>query len=180
MKKITIIFSFFLISVFSVGSYFLHKLYLKNYKKEFKSYVFKYKKESAFTIIDINLGELYINSIAITWEDDNKEVIYQGILYDIVSIEISVRKIRLTVVSDKQEMELKKQFASAYDINSNSTTKNPFDLLKNFFALKYIVNNSEIEFNNSIANYVSPNTYLLFQIKTMVIYQETPPPDFCI
>lgn len=169
-----------MISVFSVGSYFLHQVFLKNYKKEFKSYIFEHKKETAFTTISINPSELYINSTSITWEDENKEIIYKGMLYDIVSVSKAGSKITVTVVSDTQEMELKKQFASIYDINSNTSTKHPFELLKNFFALKYLVSNTLIEFNNSVIKCVSPNSYLLSQIPTIVIHQETPPPEFCI
>jgi hypothetical protein len=180
LKKIMIIFSFVLISVFSVGSYFLHLFYLENYKQDFKEYILKNKKETAFTIINIDSNELYVNSALIIWEDDNEEVVYKGILYDIVHIEKVGNRITLSVVSDKQETELKKQFASVYDINSGTTTKHPFELLKNFFALKYIVYNTSFEFGNSALKCVSPDTQISFQITTMVISQETPPPDFCI
>lgn len=178
MKKITIIFSFVLISIFSVGSYFLHLIYLGNYKQDFKEYILKNKKETAFTIININSNELYTNSSTITWEDDNKEVVYKGILYDILSLEKSGSIITLKVVSDKQEVELKKQFASIFNVNSNKSTKGPFNLLKNFFSLKYVVNNIFIEFNNPTLNCVSFNTPLTFHLTNMVIHQETPPPDF--
>lgn len=180
MKKATIIFSFLLISIFSVGSYFLHLIYLKNYKKDFKEYILKNNKEIAFTTININSGELYTNSTSLIWEDDNKEVIYKGKLYDILSIEKVGSIIKLKIVSDQQETGLKKQFASVYDINSSTTTKHPFNLLKTFFALKYVVNSPYFEFNIPLLNCVSPNTNQSFHITTMVIHQETPPPDFCI
>ena len=83
LKKATIIFSFILITVFSAGSYFLHQLYLKSYKKDFKAYISKYKEQSAFSTITINPSELYANSKTITWEDEFKEVIYNGVLYDV-------------------------------------------------------------------------------------------------
>lgn len=180
MKKTTIIFSFILISVFSAGSYFLHLFYLENCKEDFKEYILKNKKETNLTVINLNFNELYTNSTTIIWEDDNKEVIYKDVLYDIVSIKKIGNIITLTVVSDQQEMELKKQFAAVYDVNSNTTTKHPFELLKNFFALRYIVNNTTIDFTNTALKCVSPNTQMSFQITTMVISQETPPPDFCI
>jgi len=169
-----------LISVFSTGSYFLHLVYLGNYKKEFKEYILKNKKETAFTTIHINLNELYANSASLTWEDENKEIIYKGTLYDILSIEKVGFVVTLKVVSDKQEMELNKQFASVYDINSSTTTKHPFELLKKFFALKYIIHNTSFEFNSSLIPCISPNTNLSFKIATVLIPQETPPPDFCI
>lgn len=169
-----------MISVLTSGSYFLHRAYLKNYKKEFKSYISKHKKETTFTVININSNELYVNSTSINWEDDNKEVVYKGILYDIVSVQKVGTIITLTVVSDQQEMELKKQFASIYDVNSKTTTKHPLELLKNFFALKYVINDSDIQFNNTTSSCPSLISNLLFQITTMFLSQEAPPPDFCI
>ncbi len=115
------------------------------------------------------------------WEDDNQEIVYQGVLYDIISIKQFGVYVSLSVVSDMQEMELKSQFAALFNSSSNNNkTKAPLELLKNFFAFKYIVDNSLIEFKNSPPKSSSPNTELLFQITEIVIQQETPPPDFCI
>ena len=181
MKKLTIIFAFILIAVFSVGSYFIHQVYLKNYKKEFRSYLFCHKKEKVFTNITIHQNQLYKNSATIIWEDENKEIVYKGVLYDIIIIRQSGVNITLSVVSDKQEMELKNQFAALFNISANNNkTKGPLELLKKFFAFKYIVDNSLIEFKNSALKSSSPNTELLFQITEMFIQKETPPPDFCI
>jgi hypothetical protein len=178
LKKTALILSVMLIVVFSTGSFFVYKCFLQSYKKEFKSYISLNKKTTATTIIKINPSQLFTNSNTITWEDENKEVIYNGILYDIVYIENKKGKVYLTVVSDFQETELKKQFASIYSVNSNSSTKNPFDLLKQFLALKTIFQNSETYINPfpikcfSIKNYST-----LFKLQTIVLNQETPPPD---
>ncbi len=181
MKKLTVIFSFILIAVFSVGSFFIHQVYLNKYKQEFRSYLFSHKNETIFTNITILQNQLYKNSATIIWEDENKEIVYKGVLYDILSIKQFGVYVRLSVVSDKQEMALKNQFAALFNVSANNNkTKAPLELLKNFFAFKYIVNNSLIEFNNPIIKSCSPNTELLFQITEMVIQQETPPPDFCI
>lgn len=181
MKKLTVIFAFILIAVFSVGSFFIHQVYLNKYKQEFRSYLFSNKKETVFTNITIHKGQLYKNSSSIMWEDDNQEIVYQGVLYDIINIRQSGVNIALSVVSDNQEMELKNQFAAFFNCSSNNNkTKAPLELLKNFFAFKYIVDNSLIGFKNSPPKSSSPNTELLFQITEMVIQQETPPPDFCI
>ena len=181
MKNLAVIFSFILIVVFSVGSFFIHQVYLNKYKQEFRSYLFSNKKETAFTNITIHKNQLYKNSSSIMWEDDNQEIVYQGVLYDIISIKQFGVYVRLSVVSDKQEMELKNQFAALFNSSSNNNkTKAPLELLKNFFAFKYIVNNSLMEFKNSTIKRCSPNTKLLFQITEVVIQQETPPPDFCI
>lgn len=180
MKKISIIFSFFLITIFSIGSFFIHKSYLKSYKKEFKSFVFENKTQSNYSVININPSELYTNSKTIIWEDENKEVVYKGVLYDIVCIKIIGVRVELTVVSDEQEMELKKQFASLYDINSRDTTKKPFDLLKNFFALKYVTVKTMLNLKNSESFLKTIYTYPSFQISQGFTFQISPPPDFCI
>jgi hypothetical protein len=178
LKKATIIFSFILITVFSVGSYFLHQLYLKSYKKEFKAYISKYKQRSAFSTITINPSELYINSANIIWEDEYKEVIYNGVLYDVVSVKGKGLTIVLTVVSDHQEMELKKEFASLFDVSSNQKTKGPFDLLKNFMALKYLAANSDFCFNNCVFSLDNLASFKSIQINSPVINLDTPPPQF--
>ena len=180
MKRVSIIFSFILITVFSTGSFFLHKSYLKSYKKEFKSFIFKNKKKANYSTIKINPSELYTNSKTIIWEDENKEVIYKGVLYDIVCMKTIGVKVELTVVSDEQEMKLKKQFASLFDIDSNKTTKDPFDLLKSFFALKYIATSSSANICNYELVLNTTHTYRVFKISKGFNSQTNPPPNFCI
>ena len=180
MKKVSIIFSFILITVFSTGSFFLHKSYLKSYKKEFKSFVFKNKKKANYSTIRINPSELYTNSKTIVWEDENKEVIYKGVLYDIVCIKTIGVKVELTVVSDEQEMKLKKQFASLFDVDSNKTTKDPFNLLKSFFALKYIATSSSVDTNNPEFMLNQAHIYNILKISKGFTSQSNPPPNFCI
>lgn len=160
-----------------MGSYLLHQLYLKNYKKEFKSYIKTHKEQSAFSTITIYPSELYKNSANIIWEDEYKEVVYKGVLYDVVSVKGKGLTVELTVVSDHQEMELKKEFASLYDVNTAEKTKGPFNLLKNFFALKYLAPCSDFSFHNvvfSLGNLVSFQT---IKIKSAIICLETPPPQ---
>jgi hypothetical protein len=178
LKKLAIIFSFILVSLFSVGSYFLHQIYLKGYKKEFKAYISKQKTKSDFSTITINPSELYTNSTRIIWEDEFKEVVYKGVLYDVVCIKGKGLTVELTVVSDYQEMELKREFASLYDISSQEKTKGPFDLLKNFFALKYLVASSDIYFNNCVFSIGKIVSFQTVQINSIVINLETPPPQF--
>jgi hypothetical protein len=178
LKKLTIIVSFILISLFSVGSYFLHQIYLKGYKKEFKTYISQHKEQSDFSTVTINPSQVYNNSAQIIWEDEYTEVIYEGILYDVVSVNGKGLTVELTLVSDYQEMELKRRFTSFYDISSSENTKKPFDLLKNIFALKYIVHSICFDLNNIT---FTGNTFVKtpdFLIINRVISIHTPPPDF--
>ena len=177
MKKITIIITLFLVTVLSTGSYVMSKLYLKSYKKDFKAYVFINKKIISHTKIEIKKNQLYKNSRNLVWEDENKEIVYYGNLYDIVEIETIEDKVFLTVVSDKEEMELKKQFASIYNENDLKKSSPPAKLLKQLLSLKCVCNNDNFEFKND--TYVIP----FFQIKIFVtqkgyLFVETPPPIF--
>ncbi len=179
MKKTVLILSVMLIVVFSTGSFFMYKCFLRSYKKEFKSYISLNKKTTATTIIKINPSELFTNSNNIIWEDENKEVIYKDVLYDIIHIENKNGKVYLTAVSDFQETELKKQFTSIYSVNSHTSTKNPFDLLKQFLALKTIIHNLESRLELFPLNCFSiKNNASLCKLQTIVLNQETPPPDF--
>ncbi|MES2762768.1 MAG: hypothetical protein V4677_11195 [Bacteroidota bacterium] len=153
---------------------------MQNYKKEFKSYAFNNKNKAAFATIRINPSELYTNSANIIWVDENKEIIYKGILYDVVSVKGKGLSVELTLVSDDQEMKLKADFAKMYDVDSRKTTKFPFELLKHFLALKYIVHVTDLNLNNSVIDrnvfFASP----VFFITNRVIAQDAPPPDFFV
>jgi len=156
----------------------MHKCYLKSYKKEFKSFISQNKVHTHYSTIKINPSELYTNSKTIIWEDENKEIFYKGILYDIISIKTIGTKVELTAVSDEQEMELKKQFASQYDINSNKTTKEPFNLLKSFFTLKYIAPSIKIDIKNSESILKTSYTYSIIKTSQGFISKTNPPPNF--
>lgn len=172
-----IICCFILITVFSTGSYFIHLGYLKSYKKEFKSFIFHNKEKTTRTVLLIHPSELYTNSSVIIWEDENKEIIYKGILYDILQIKNAGKKVALTVVSDKREMNLKNQFVATFDSESNKTTKIPFKLLKNFLALQYLVVDSNISFAINELNlslFYSSKVFYLFPVYLLM---DTPPPD---
>ncbi len=161
-----------------MGSFFLHQAYLKSYKKEFKEYLKTNKQNTNFSTITIFPSELYTNSKRIEWEDEFKEVVYQGTLYDVVKVSGKGLVVELTVVSDHQEMKLKKQFAEEYDLNSKSPTKNPFELLKSFFSLKYLANNCDFSFDNSVLCFDKYVSFQKLQINLVVINFDTPPPQF--
>lgn len=180
MKKITVICSFILITVFSTGASLMHLYYLKSYKKEFKLFLKQNKERNNQSIIYINPSELYTNSAKITWEDENKEVLYKGVLYDIIEIKNAGIKVALIAVSDDQEMFLKKEFAELFDLNSHDKTRNSGHLLKNFFSLKCVI--SQPEQNCFVHNEFSHNwkSTFAFKILTISISKESPPPELCI
>jgi hypothetical protein len=75
-------------------------------------------------------------------------------------------------------MELKKEFASLFDVSSNEKTKSPFELLKNFMALKYLATNSDFSFSNCVFSLDNLASFKNTQINSPVINLDTPPPQF--
>jgi hypothetical protein len=180
LKTAAVIFSFTLIILFSVGNYVFYSAYITSYKKEFKHYISTHKENTGVTTVTINPSDLYCNSARITWEDDNKEIVHEGVLYDIVSIGSGGLTVELTVVSDKQEMELKNQFASIYDVSSGKATKNPLHLLKAFLALKFVPAADNMELNNPGEHYAFRYPHRSFLVVNKIISIETPPPDLSL
>lgn len=166
--------------MFSAAGYLIHKCYLNSYKKEFKSFTFANQKKISTAVLLINPSELYTNSCNIIWEDENREVIYKGVLYDIIRIENRGLKIALVAVSDTQETSLKKQFAELFNINTRESSKNPFHNLKSFFSLKCVI--CQADFDLGITCFLRPQSYYTdsFLISTVFLAQETPPPDFTL
>lgn len=161
----------------SSGTYIMSKLYLKSYKKDFKSYVFKNKKIISFTKIEIRKKQLYQNSKNLVWEDENKEIVYFGNLYDIVSIDINDENVVLTVVSDKKELELKKQFASIYTDENYKNSSQPIKLLKQLLSLKCIFSNTDYHFK-CLNNDITFCSTKVFNIQKGYVTNENPPPSF--
>jgi hypothetical protein len=132
------------------------------------------------TILNISPSELYCNSTSLVWEDNDKEVVYKNTLYDVLSIKGNGFTVELMVVSDGQEMELKHQFASLYEVSSHKATKNPLNLLKVFFALKFIPASADIEFNNPDEHGSSFYPAQSFVLVNETIAKDGPPPDLFI
>ena len=156
----------------------MHLSYLHSYKKEFKSFIKSNRVSTAKQTITMAAKQLYVNSSNITWEDENQEMIINGVLYDVLDIKMNYSTALITLVSDKQELELKKQFASLYDFSKNK--KEPCPVLKSFFSLKSVLNSSDFEFKNHVSQMAK--TYLDSIFKTVTVYysQETPPPNLLV
>lgn len=179
LKKTVTIILFSLISIFSCGSYLIYKSYLYSYKSDFKAYINTNKKDIKLSTILISPSELYVNSKTIIWEDENKEVIHQGVLYDIVSIKNQNGKVVLFALSDCKEQEFKKQFAENFNESSSKSTGNTLKLLKQFLALKYVSSDASLVFNNtSILNEYKRGS--CFKPEPVFISTETLPPNLFV
>src|SRR6201988_4861 len=103
LKKSVNILLLIIISILSCSTFFIYKTYLHAYKSEVRSFINQGVDTNCTSIISINPSDLYVSTNNITWEDENKEVIYRGTLYDVVSVKNENGKVILTVISDSQE-----------------------------------------------------------------------------
>lgn len=176
MKKVVIIFTSILISVFSVGSFLIYTCYLHSYHRAYQSFAIQQSSNTNITKIFINPSQLYSDSETITWEDGNNEINMDGILYDIISISSEKGKVVLTVLSDYQETEMKKEFASTYDVNSSKSSSTPIKLLKQFLSLKFL-NGNDFSLNEFISvGFQSLYNKYKFNLTNVFLSLETPPP----
>ena len=89
LKKIAVIFTFVFISILSTGSFFVFSGFISQYQTDYQAYIQKEKSKINTSEILINPSQLYINSAKVSWEDDNKELVVDGVLYDVVSITVN-------------------------------------------------------------------------------------------
>lgn len=176
LKKSVNIFLLLIIAVLSCGSFFIYYTYLYAYKAEVRKFINHNADKNCTSVISINPSELYVNTKNITWEDENKEIIYKGVLYDIVNIKNGKGKVFITAISDIQEQEIKKQFSDNFEEMASNQTKNPLKLLKQFFALKYISSNETLELKQYllISDYQIAET---LKLKPIFLTVEIIPPN---
>jgi len=174
LKKFTAIFSLLCILVFSCGSFFIYKIYLKSYKKEFRSFI-NIQKQDKLEFYTIPLNQLYVSSAVLKWEDENKEVIIEGKLYDVIALVIQNDQVILSLLPDFKELQLKQEFANLF--NDSSKNISPFlNLLKQMLNLKFESNS--FSFLSSIpANNIS-FTEFLFNIPEVSLNSPFIPPSF--
>lgn len=137
MRKVLFIFSLLIITVLITGNYFIYKQVTKAHKKEFKAFIrSKYARKQT---IKIWPSELYSNNSRITWLDHNKEILLDGVMYDIISHRNEGVQVALTVVEDTQEKNLMKKYQNQFDsVYSTSSGKKQNSFTKDFLAFKYL------------------------------------------
>jgi hypothetical protein len=178
LKSLSIISAFFLISVFSSGTFFIHLHFLKSYKKEFKTYLKTTRHSSFKSILFIHPSELYADTDKLIWEDENKEIVYDGVLYDILEIRSEGTRLALIAVSDFREMEMKRVFSEIYANDAHKSGKQPFSLLKSLLNLKTTFGSSYVLPDVYAQNYELFSTQPDLRIASIFLQAETPPPDF--
>lgn len=177
VKKIACIVLFIITSVLSSGCFLIYSGYLCHYKSDIRRCIDADRRSINKSVISINPSELYIDSKTISWEDGNKEIVYKEVLYDIVNVKNEKGKVILTVVSDIQEQELKKQISESIDDNLSTPTNNSLKLLKQFLAFKYISDNDLLLLRQ---NSISEKYRMNYDVKIVPVFinTETLPPNF--
>lgn len=178
MKKLICIFLIVFVTLFSLGGFLIYSAYLSCYKNSYKSFIKTNQHSKNYKKIFINPSELYVNTKTIIWEDEYKEVIIDGVLYDIVSVNYENGKVMLTVISDNQEQEIKKQFASQYSDSYAQSSNHLAKLLKQFLGLKFLSNYGYSNNSNKYYSSISYTPYSLLKNKFVFLPQELPPPNF--
>jgi hypothetical protein len=178
VKKLISIFLIVFIVVFSLGGFLIYSAYLSSYKSSYKTFIKKEQSNLYLNKLSINPSELYVNSKTIIWEDGNKEIIKDGNLYDIISVDFENGKVTLTVISDNKELELKKQFTHFFKEDYSQPSNNLAKLLKQFFCLKFL-STIAVAVNSKLFNStISYTPYFLLKIKSVFLILEVPPPNF--
>lgn len=175
MKKATLISVTLIMTVFITCHFQVFKLFQNSQKANFRAYVSQNLNQ--LEQINISPFQLFSDSKNMEWLDENKEIMINGILYDIISIKNSGKTVSLFVINDTKEKALMENYSkvvNSKETNSNSSKSN---ILKSFLSLKFI-QGSNYEFNLSSSSLINKHytPYTVF-LSDVFISQETPPPN---
>lgn len=135
MKKAGFILIGLALTIFVTGHFFIFRISQASHKKEFRSFMLQNLDQAIK--IDITPSELYSSSAKIKWVDDNKEVVINDQVYDVLGFKNSGTTVSLFLINDSKEKDL----INNYELLSNSinnTTSPGSELVKDFLSLKYL------------------------------------------
>lgn len=176
MKKIPVIVILVLISLFSCTSFFIYQGYLKSHKSDIRAFIASNKMTLSLESIVIDSSQLFVNNELMVWQDENKELRYKNMLYDVVRIERTHKKIILFVLSDNVEKKMVANFGESFSDCQSESTNTCIKLLKQFFGLKYLASltltnsSKELCFNEH-------NTHYILKLKSIVLLRDILPPE---
>jgi hypothetical protein len=111
------------------------------------------------------------------WLDENKEIMVNGILYDVISIKNSGKTVSLFVINDTKEKALMENYSKVVNSNETNSNSSKSNILKNFLSLKFI-QGSNYEFNLSSSSLINKHyTTYIVSLSDVFMSQETPPPN---
>lgn len=161
--------------IFVTCHFFIFKIQQNSHKNNFKIYLSK--NLSQLEKIDISINELYTDSKNIEWLDDNKEVLINNSIYDVIYVKKSGKVVSLYVVNDDKEKKLMDNYdklASFFTSNTSNSSKS--DLIKDFLSLKFLPNSNNKIVDLKSFTLSSYNVFCLGNIPNVFLSQENPPP----
>ena len=164
--------------VLATGSYFFYKAHLISYKNDYRLYTSSNSSNITKKVITINKNDLYKNFANLIWEDNNKELVFNKHLYDVLEVKLITNEIEITLVSDEEEQHLKNQFEDSYRDDLAKKKDSPAKMLKQFLDLKCLVFFNQSKTNTCFFNINKTNTAYYFKVTKVYLAQETPPPIF--
>lgn len=162
-------------TVFITCHFQVFKLFQNSQKANFRAYVAQ--NLSQLEQISISPFQLFSDSKDMEWLDENKEIMVNGILYDIISIKNSGKTVSLFVINDTKEKALMDNYSKVVNSNETNSNSSKSNIVKNFLSLKFIQSPS-YEFNISSSNLTNKHfTTYTVSLSDVFMSQETPPPN---
>ncbi len=166
LKKLPLILLIFVLAYSQVGYYFVSRHYQALQKEVIKEKILSQLKEEELKIISAS-----DNHQQIYWEEEGKEFLFKGEMYDVVKTKIVNGKVMLYCINDKKERELVDNYnlITKHNSSSDKKGKNTIDNSFNLFVYQdektgescvtYLPNNfSSINFNlpENLIDNISP------------------------
>lgn len=108
-----------------------------SHRSQMKAMIRSGRSMTGVTSLTIDPSELYVNTEKLSWEDDNQEIVYNNMRYDIVSVIPQKGALVLYLLSDQIEKDLQDTYASAND-DKQQAGNPPVKILKQLLALKFL------------------------------------------
>ena len=118
LKKFSLLSIIFILAFSQVGYYFVLRQSQERQKEIIKQTILSQLKDEELDIISLNN-----NQQKIYWEEDGKEFLFNGEMYDVVKSKTVNGKILLYCINDKKEKALVDRYNSITKHNSSSDKK---------------------------------------------------------
>lgn len=168
LKKISLILLIFVLAYSQVGYYFVSRHYQALHKEVIKEKILSQLKEEELKIISVS-----DNHQQIYWEEEGKEFLFKGEMYDVVKTKTVDGEVMLYCINDKKERELVDNYnlITKHNSSSDKKGKNTIDNSFNLFVYQ------DETTGESCVKYLSNNFYSInFNLPENLIDNISPPP----
>ena len=168
LKKLSLILLIFVLAYSQVGYYFVLRHSQSLQKEVIKEKILSQLKEEELKIISAS-----DNHQQIYWEEEGKEFLFKGEMYDVVKTKIVNGKVMLYCINDKKERELVDNYnlITKHNSSSDKKGKNTIDNSFNLFVYQ------DETTGKSCFTYLSNNfSFINFNLPENLIDNISPPP----